>query len=532
MRIINILVLVLLCYLLKAQVPVGLKYDCNGQAFNGYFDLINYVPNEKVSEIHNSDSYEAGYYFDSLGNEIPGLIKFQDKKIWFKKDDLEFGDKIKPAQVKSLVIGVDSFFMIDKYFYQNTLKKKPVYVQHIAQVNGNEYAKHYHFRSMVMQGQEPIVETYLVKDIDKDIWENLTNRNLKGLANKYFNHIPYLKEKIATREYTSDDVLSIIKMTDYYEKYKKQQPIFYDKYWQETKNYKIAAFKAVITNKVDSIWTFDYFKDSLKLYTINYTSFYPHNKNGLFTAYHNDGTIRQTIFYKNDKPTEVKIFNESRLVNHYNYIRKTISDGDEFEVKYVLFTDSLGNNVIDKLGKKTVKVYDNYSKASYEYRFNDNKLELAYKLRNNDTVLQITNSDFKYKLKRIQSKFTYFMSERSYDNALEQNAQGTILVNFLIDSKGNVLDVNRVSGIHPELDKLVDIFVKSYFSPKTEFPIKLKPYKFRRKKYACEVLIPFEFGINRFYRPPAMYHYHFHHHMYMHNQMIHHMQPPSVPVRF
>jgi hypothetical protein len=115
-------------YSTYSQIPVGLKYDCNGYAFNGYYDPLTYSPDKKISIVHNSDSYEVGYYYDSVGNKINGLIKFENEKIFFKKGNAEFRDKIKPEQIKNFVIGVDSFFVISNFYYKNRKMTDPEFV--------------------------------------------------------------------------------------------------------------------------------------------------------------------------------------------------------------------------------------------------------------------------------------------------------------------------------------------------------------------------------------------------------------------
>ena len=309
---ISSLILLIILTSTYAQTPIGLKYDCDGYAFNNYFDPLTYSPTKKLTKVHNSDSYEIGYYFDKSGKKVSGLIKFQDKKIWFKVGKKEYRNKIKPEDIKEFVIGVDSFFTISKYYYKNSLKTKPVFVQFISTFNNYTFAKHYHFKSMVIQGQSPIVETYLVKSNGSDTWENFPDNNkFKEKALKYFNHIPYLKTKISSGEYKSKDMLSIIKMAEYYDKHKSSKAILYDKYWQETRDVKKAEYTAKITDIKDTTWTLEYYRNSTKLYQANYTSFFPNTKNGDFIAYYSNGETRQIISYDNNMPKEVKFYNES-----------------------------------------------------------------------------------------------------------------------------------------------------------------------------------------------------------------------------
>src|SRR5690554_5769227 len=119
MKIIVFFTFLLTINCVNAQIPVGVKYDVNGIPLNGHFDPIIYSPDKKISRVHNSDSYENGYYYDSLGSKIAGLIKFENDNILFKKKEEDSRIKIKPDEIKYFVIGVDSFFVVDKFYFKN-----------------------------------------------------------------------------------------------------------------------------------------------------------------------------------------------------------------------------------------------------------------------------------------------------------------------------------------------------------------------------------------------------------------------------
>ncbi len=498
----------------NAQTPIGVKHDLNGMPFNGYFDPILYSPDKKITEVHNSDSYEIGYYFDEKGKKISGMIKFQDNKIWFKKGEKEFRNTIKPEEVKSFVIGVDSFFTVSKYYYKNTLKMKPVYVQYVSSFGDYTIAKHYHFREQRFGNQSPIVETYLIKPYNSDVWENFPdNKSFKEKALKYFSHIPYLKAKISSEEYESDDMLSVIKMAEYLDKYNNAQAIFYDEYWQEVRNSEMYTYKALITNKKDSTWTFEYFKGNTKLYQGNYSSFYPNVKNGNFTAYYPNGKIRQVVFFDNNNPKEVKVYGKNgSLLSEYQIIRDLKSE--TIDVKYQVVNNASGENII-KSSESSLTVDDEFSGNTFTYSYNNGELQSLYRKFNKNEVYNIADTNYDFDIKSLQKKFTSFMTKQNYNKALSHNAQGIVLVSVLIDTKGNILESEVLNKIHPELDDIMNVFVKNQLKPGG---YKFKPYKQGKEKKYCEVVIPFEFSINRFYRKPVNYYYF--NHWQLQNQMM------------
>jgi len=499
-------------YSTYSQIPVGLKYDCNGYAFNGYYDPLTYSPDKKISIVHNSDSYEVGYYYDTVGNKINGLIKFENEKIFFKKGNAEFRDKIKPEQIKNFVIGVDSFFVISNFYYKNRKMTDPEFVQYITAFNGLTFAKHYKFTSGVSQQityQQPIIETLLVKAKDSTAWENFPdNSRFKESALKYFSHIPYLKEKINSGKYQSKDMLSIIKMAEYYDKYQNSNDIYYDKYWQEVIDIRNSKYSAKIIDLQDSIWTFAYYEGTVKLFIANYSSFYPNNKNGDFISYYPNGEIRQIITFENNQPKHVKTFdNSGSKKRQYEYVKTKDSNSNEFILNsfYLAVIDSLGNNIIDSGVVKNFKITDIISQVSYFVSFNDSELISSYRISNEDTVFQITNPDNDFKIKSLQREFESFMYEKKYDNALSVNAQGSVLISFVIDKKGNVVNSTILNVIHPEIDTLISDFITSRFIPGALYPFKFKPYNLNKTKQCIEVVIPIEFSVNRFYREPVNY---------------------------
>jgi hypothetical protein len=526
-------ILILLFNFCHSQIPVGLKYDVNGLPLNGYFDALTYAPERKLSRVHNSDSYEIGYYYDSLNNKINGLILFENDKIFFKKNGSASRDKIKPEEIKYFVIGVDSFFTISNFYFKNRLKTDPEFVQYITEFDGYIFAKHYHFTSGLGQQyamRPPIIETFLVKSKDSLIWENFPdNKRFKESALKYFSHIPYLKNKITSGQYSSDNMLSIIKTAEYYNKYQQSKPVYYDKYWQEVKDVERARYYAKIVDKQDSIWTFEYYSDSIKLYSVKYSSFYPNTKNGEFISYYSHGMVRQTILYENNKPQEVKTYKNGSLNNHYTITYKKTGTGeDDIDIRFSSVIDSVGNNIIQPGEQLSYNVYDDFDKVTYTHVLKNSKLITSYRLLDKDTVFQITDPNYDFKIKSLQKELDNFMYDKEYDDALSVNAQGTILISFVIDTKGYVVDSYILNKIHPGIDKLVNDFIKSLYG------YKFKVYQVNKTKQFCEVVIPVEFSINRFYRTPATYYYNDMNWYWQQQQMLNNFKPPAftMPSRF
>lgn len=531
--------LIVLTNTLFSQTPIGFNYDLNGKPLNGYYDALTYSHQKSIIYSHNSNSFEIGYYYDNDLNKVEGLIKFDDDKILFKNRNGTGREKLKPDEINSFIIGIDSFYVTSNFYYKDKLRTKSEFVQYITTIDTLIFAKNYNFPSGVSQtygGNPPVVETYLVQMKNSNEWDNFSEFNFRKTADKYFGHIPFLSEKIKIGDFDDNNPRSLIKMADYYYRYQNGQPIYLDKYWQELTGEKNSMYKSSIDNKEDSIWTISYFHDDIKIYQGNYSSFFPNLRDGVFISYYSNGNERSRTYYKNNKQKENKLFYPNgKLKYHYNIIGDSTSKKN---INRVLYTTALSpdgeeliNNGLSRyIEKDTIK-------AGYEYQtfFRDKKIHSVFRMMKKDTVYLLTDPEYNFKLNSLQDKFTRFMGEMNIDEALSENAQGTVLVSFVIDPKGNVLDYRILNSINGQLDLTVKSFVLNRVYRKDELGHKFKPFKIHRKKHFCEVVIPFEFDIVRYYRALAYnnQNLNFHNQMMM-QQMMHqnnldHINPPSFP---
>ena len=543
-----LLALLLLVKYSNSQTPVGLHYDINGKAMNGFFDPLTYSPKNKLSKVHYSASYEVGHYYNANGKKIEGLIKFENKKIFFKEKGSYRRTKLTPDLVKNFVIGVDSFFVVSNYYLRGKLQTKPQFVQYITEFEGKKFAKHYHFNStfaLQLPDSKSIKETFMIKEKDKMLWDNFPdNRKFEEKALQYFGHLPYIKKQILSGKIKAESMISAIKYAEYEYKHKNSEPILYDQYWQETRNINNAIYHANITNIQDSIWTIDYYQDSVKLYTINYSSFYPNVKDGEFKAFYPDGIKRKCIRYKNNKIKQVKSYNTlGQLTDSYQYYK---TKRDTFSpyvttIKYDSIVDS-NNNTIPLLDScKTIIRSDKYRDLEYIQVYKDKKLEASYRIHKGDTIYQITNPNFKFKTKTLQKNLEYFLSNKNYEEALSVNAQGIILASIIINKKGRMVDCKLLNSIHPQIDSMVREFllgenatslnIENFRANQRVFN-KFKVYKYNKTKQFCEFVLPFDFSIVRFYRQPFNYNHFFNHMNHFHQLNSGPKFTPPPPLRF
>jgi len=545
-----LLLLTFLSKMLLAQICVGLKYDINGTPLNGYFDALTYNPKEKITGIYYSDSYENGYYFDTDGRKITGQIRFKGDKIFFRSGKTESRDKIRPREIKQFVIGIDSFIAISNYYHNERKKKDWEYAQYITTIDGYTFVKHYYFPSGVAQqygGKPPVIETYLVKADDNDTWELLNDKGTvhKSLE-KYFPLIPNMEKRFKKAQSSNDATLCLIKMAAYYHNQQTATPVYYDQYWQEVRDAAKATYRAEIHDRHDSIWTFDYYREQTKLFSAHYSSFYPNVKEGEFSSYYPDGKIREIILYEKDEPKETKLFDERGRQTYYYLTaakqgsakKRKKEETDERMIQFASVTNTAGENII-RAGNEMVEhtSIDPLDGSVYNYLFQNGTLLTAYRLPGKDTIFQTVNGNLNFKMAPLQKKFDNYMLTKQYEEALSENAQGTLLVSVLIDRKGAVRSGKVLNSIHPEIDSLASRFVKEYLCSGYKLVTNVNNKK--RAAFFIETVIPFEFGINRFYRKPVRY-YHDNFNFMMMNNMTNRMMmnnikvpaPPSYPGRF
>ena len=543
-RIFTILLITgLLSHLLIAQIPVGYKFDLDGRPIEGIVDPLTYDPASNLLYIHNLESFEKGYYYSMDGEKIEGFIKFENRKIWFKEKKDGNDIKIKPDEVQSFVIGADSFFVSSDFRFNDRQMNSPEYMQFVTAFDTNTFAIYYHFNKM---SGMPDFEKYAMFKSDSDkSWTSLPLKRyeLRKLFSGYLDEsfIYYLYSVLYPSKYYSvkidfDAVISLIKTAEYQYNYIHGKPIYFDKYWEETRDKEKATYQALITSKTDSTWTMAYFKDSVKLSEVDYRCFYPNKKYGFARFYFPNGQIRQECQYASNHLEQVKTYDINGVLKRSyrcdSVISNTSKGTAELKITYSTVIDSLGVNLIDSLNDFEVTINDTISKQKYIQHFVNKELIQSFTVINGQKVYQITDPNYSIKTKSLQGTFRSFKQGKDFDLAVADNAQGTILVALVVDPTGAVVDFKILNELHPQLNMMVANFYNFHLGPYAQHRFKFKPYKIDKEKISFEVVIPFEFGINRFYRKPTNYYYYdmFWNQQFMMQNQLQQMTP-KIPMR-
>lgn len=70
MKKLRLILIVIFCTKISAQIAVGTKHDLNGIPLDGYYDPILYAPNYKINKTNYLlNKYQYGYYYDASQNK-------------------------------------------------------------------------------------------------------------------------------------------------------------------------------------------------------------------------------------------------------------------------------------------------------------------------------------------------------------------------------------------------------------------------------------------------------------------------------
>ena len=519
----------------ECQIPVGYYHDLDNEPIEGYFDVLDYSPENSVKISMSTNEFVLGSYF-SHGEENFGLLKYQNKKIWFKSDYEEKKIKLDPDDVEWLTLGVDSFFTATnfnvEYKVGPTVQTDKQFMKYLCAFGDLEFAVHYSFSSGMGQMyamQSPMIKTYQVRKKGSQIWESFPRRNKAfiDVALKYFGHIPVLKLKILEREWDYENMYSLIKMAEYHYKYNHGETIFFNKYWGEVSNKESAVYTGKVVNVEDSIWTVNYFQGNTKLYSAQYSSFYPMRKNGFFKSFYENGAVRKETTFKNDEKKLVQTF-DSLGNNQYVYSYYEVDQGYEIDT-YRIYSKISNLDGLNLSGLQNERVIDQISKRHITNNYKDGIKVESYIGSESDKVYQNVDLNNLIKFKGFNSFLNDYLSDEEFHDVIMADAEGYLLVACMVDEKGFVENYKLLNTLHPAFDNMVRSFLSIYCGSERKFSFKLfKPLKVGKEKVKYEVVVPIQVEINDFYRESNYYY----NDMFMHQQMMMQQQmmaPPPPP---
>lgn len=520
----------------QAQLNIGYFHDLDKLPIHGTINTREYSPENLLVLIHRSDAFEKGTVYYSDGNIEEGLIKYENKKIWYKPTKAAEKDKLKPEEVLALTIGVDSFFVANHFNVEQLAVTRPItepqFMQYLTAFNGLTFAKHYHFSSGMAQSYtmaSAVIETYQVSEDEGKTWTSFPKRGkmFEEVALKYFSHIPYLKRKIEEGSLDHEDMMTLIKSAEYYDTFKNGRYIYFDRYWNQIYSAKESAYSAEIKSLRDSIWTISYASNEAILYEASYHSLFPHKRHGTIKSMSTEGyAVLETSYFEDEKKSE--------SINYENGNTHYVIDLVDFYMNYNTYTIPKYNQVLDSSGNSLVQIGDwneelKTSNGIVTNEFYGDGLSKAYRVEDGQKIYHITDFEYNFKLKKLQTSLSRYFESKDFLQASEDNAQGMYFIHVQISDKGRAVNNKILNSIHPTLDSKVKGWANSVLKESSYYPHKFKPYKVEKEKVDAEFLVPLQFSIVKFYRQSANanYNWQFQQQMMFHQQMM--MQPMNLP---
>jgi antitoxin component YwqK of YwqJK toxin-antitoxin module len=222
----------------------------------------------------------------------------------------------------------------------------------------------------------------------------------------------------------------------------------------------------------------------VKIYEGDFTSFYPHYKQGDFLFYFPNGVVRRKLSYKNNKPKKaVDFFENGKIHRVYDIL--------EFgTIIYKLVYNEDDVNVLDARGSGSEMFLDAITGKKITYEYENQKLKSAYFTDSNgEKVYQVCENNAE--IKKIKNLQKLIKEKVNYPVASIQNSNhGYVLLKCIIDPSGIVSEIKLIKGIDADCDKAILDFGTCF---KNE--VYWNPGKVEGKAIKQEIILPIDFSI-------------------------------------
>lgn len=494
--------------LLDAQTAIGYYHDMDGLPIEGSVHPLVYTPKTTLTISHNSEDYEIGTVYYKSGEARVGLVKYQNKKIWFKQEG-EKADKLKPIEVQALTMGIDSFFTISDFHVErgknSSHREGPEFVQYISSIKGHVFARHFDFATRIgtpSHGSKPTTETFLIKPKSEKVWRSFpkTKKEFESFATRYFGDVPQVSKYILANKNSSVDVFKLIKMAEYHECFRKRLPIYFNSYWWQIRQKDISGNYGKIAYLRDTLWTIDYYKKGIKTASVQYSSFFPHQKEGFAITYDSLGSRLKASKFVNNTLVEASTYKGGKLITKYVLEEEINSNFALTSISYQQFGASAVRE--SRTEQAWQEIVEDPSGRSIKLFFSGSQLEKAYRLQDGKKIYQAIDPLHDFKYEKLQQQVAQSIQEGfSFSKAASDDVQGFLLLAVIVNDKGRIQSFKLLNELYPEVDDQIKAWAESHLNQTSPNAMRLKPYKVDGEKVWVEYVMPISFGINRFFRP-------------------------------
>jgi hypothetical protein len=468
---------------------IGNLIDYNKKMINGYYDM-EYAPKTALNISYKmNENFTKGYYFDTNGAKVEGLLKYSqsNRELLFKFNEKDEEKSIKADESNGYIIGIDTFSVVKNVIvyglFGEKISNKSEFAENIESIGGMKF---YKFSGIMTNGGASYA-TYIVKKTESSEFVSFpsSKSKFKSLATEIFGDDAILKDYIDNGKYIADDIPSILKIYKFRKMFYNNQNIYYNFSRDETNNEMESFYYSKIESVEDSIFHLSqYFKNKMKIYDGDFTSFYPHFKQNIFTFYYPNGTIRKYLSFKNNNPQTATEFYENgnkhrvyEILEHGTIIYKEVYNDANVSI---LNQKGTGNELyVDGLSGKSIN-YEYVNKRLVSAYYTAENGEMIYQLCENNAEIRKWNS-----LQKLVKENVKYPEE-----SLQKDIHGFVLVKCIVEPSGLVSDLEIMKGLDSDINKLVLDFLSCF---KTE--IYWNPGRVDGKVVKQEIVLPIDFSI-------------------------------------
>lgn len=511
---------------ITTNYEIGNYVDYDKKIINGYLDF-DYEPKTSLNVSYSAaENFANGYYCDSNGLKVTGLLKYdqKDRELKFKLNEQSGEESINADESKGYVIGVDTFSVVKNVAVIGLLGEgisdKSEFAEKIETVSGMQF---YKFMARATNGV-PYVK-YLVKNSETSDFATFPSGNgkFRKMAAGVFGNDRVLKADIEKGKYDEGDIPSLIKIYKYKKLYEKGQNIFYNSFRDEINNSDESAFYTKIETVKDSVFhMIHYFKNNTKIYEGDFTSFYRHYKQDNFLFYFPNGEIRKKIIFNNNKAKQgMEFFENGKGHRIYDIL-------EYGTIKYRAVYNDNAVNVLDERGNGSELFLDVITGKKIAYEYKDQKLKSAYFTDSNgEKIYQVCENNAE--IKKIKSLQKLIKEKLIYPlESAQKGNHGFVLIKCIVEPTGLVSEIKVIKGLDAPCDKAALEFLTCF---KTE--VYWNPGKVNGENIKQEIIFPIDFSIieNSSYRN-HYYNYNtwFFHNMMMQQNMMMHQNMMRAPM--
>lgn len=445
----------------------------------------------------SENAYEKGVYFmKGSENGIPALIRLQNEnKIRVKNNLFVESVKIDADELDYYTTKTDSFFVTSKI----SLKDKPIYEPTILQYLGDSEKADYAMYYKLKNGYAVKKKILHLKKSEGEYWEELDlNVEDPKKIEVLFGFYDKINRLNSEQELTIEEFLNTLKIEEYYQHYKEDTRILYDKLWREIKKPELALFSGKVTKIVDSIFSVTIHDgQGQKMYELNYSSLHPLKRHDTLTVYEN-GAIKMKRTYNHGDLISSKRYRDEKLFLAFDYFKFEREEGksDVMRRKGSLIGDEPINNYASI--SSTVE----HRGQSIRYVFDKKNMEMAQKLNDIETTYLYSNYTEPINLDNLSTRLrTFFESSSGYNNSVvSTDLEGTMLLQIITDFKGRVMSYEILDSNNEALQKLIKPFCESALKSDGRFPMRFKNIRLEDKNAQCTFLLPISFEHRQFYK--------------------------------